>query len=256
MSKHAASGRRRASAPVTPARQRNSTSSGRRRAETKTISVGGAAQKVAITAATSGLILTAALPTTAAAGDPAVQSEPVAATSTPVQADPNANVGFARAGLSSAFDPDAKLASVTVAAGSTVVPAAAKGTLSTPLDAALIETSGFGHRVSPITGEAGEMHNGQDFAATCGTAVNAAASGTVVFAGWHPYGGGNRVVIDHGNGVETTYNHLSSAAVTVGTEIKRGHLVGASGTTGASTGCHLHFEVVVNGEVVDPRDWL
>lgn len=216
--------------------------------------MGGAAQKVAITAATSGLILTAALPTSAAADDP-VQL-PASAADTPVSADANANIGFARAGISSKYDPDAKLASVTVAAGSHAVPAAAKGSLSTPLDEGLVKTSGFGHRVSPITGEAGEMHNGQDFAAACGTAVNAAASGTVVSAGWHPYGGGNRVVIDHGNGVQTTYNHLSAISVSAGTEIKRGHLVGASGTTGASTGCHLHFEVMVNGEVVDPLDWL
>ncbi|MCC3279790.1 M23 family metallopeptidase [Arthrobacter sp. zg-Y40] len=254
MSKHAASGRRRAAAPVAPARRRSSPPSGRRRVETKTLSMGGAAQKVAITAATSGLILTAALPTSAAADDP-VQPQPVSA-DTPVSADANANIGFARAGLSSSYDPDAKLASVGVAAGSHTVPAAAKGTLSTPLDSALVETSGFGHRVSPITGETGEMHNGQDFAATCGTAVNAAASGKVVFAGWHPYGGGNRVVIDHGNGVETTYNHLSAISVSVGSEIKRGNLVGASGTTGSSTGCHLHFEVMVNGEVVDPLNWL
>ncbi|MCQ2001380.1 M23 family metallopeptidase [Arthrobacter zhaoxinii] len=219
------------------------------------MSVGGAAHKVAITAATSGLILTAAMPTHAAADNPPVKLEPVVVDA-PVSADPNAAIGFERTGVSSKYDPDAKLASISVAAGSHAVPAAAKGTLSTPLDSALVQTSGFGHRTSPITGEAGEMHNGQDFAATCGTAVNAAASGTVVFAGWHPYGGGNRVVVDHGNGVQTTYNHLSNIAVTVGTEIDRGFLVGASGTTGSSTGCHLHFEVMVNGEVVDPLNWL
>ncbi|MCC9145843.1 MULTISPECIES: M23 family metallopeptidase [unclassified Arthrobacter] len=218
------------------------------------MSVGGAAQKIAITAATSGLILTAALPTTAAADNPAERQATGA--DAPVSADPNADIGFARAGLSSEFDPDAKLASVTVAAGSHAVPAAAKGTLSTPLNTGLIQTSGFGHRTSPITGAAGEMHNGQDFAAVCGTAVSAAASGTVVFAGWHAYGGGYRVVVDHGNGVETTYNHLSTIAVSVGAAIERGHLVGASGTTGSSTGCHLHFEVMVNGEVVDPLNWL
>ncbi|WP_246165460.1 M23 family metallopeptidase [Arthrobacter yangruifuii] len=197
------------------------------------------------------------MPTQAAAEIP-VQSQPEpVAVNAPVSADPHAEIGFGRTGvISSRYDPEAKLASITVAAGSHVVPAAAKGTLSTPLDSALVETSGFGHRTSPITGEAGEMHNGQDFAAACGTAVNAAASGTVVFAGWHPYGGGNRVVIDHGNGVETTYNHLAEIAVTVGTEINRGFLVGASGTTGSSTGCHLHFEVMVNGEVVDPLNWL
>ena len=80
----------------------------------------------------------------------------------------------------------------------------------------LTTASPFGYRVSPITGGSGEFHRGQDYSAQCGTAVLAAASGTVTFTGWHPYGGGNRVVIDHGNGLETTYNHLSSASVKVG----------------------------------------
>ena len=73
---------------------------------------------------------------------------------------------------------------------------------------------------------------------------------------FHQYGGGNRVVIDHGNGLETTYNHLSSFSVKEGQTVSRGEAIALSGTTGASTGCHLHFEVQVNGEVVDPTGWL
>jgi murein DD-endopeptidase MepM/ murein hydrolase activator NlpD len=64
------------------------------------------------------------------------------------------------------------------------------------------------------------------------------------------------VVVDHGNGLETTYNHLSSIAVAVGQKVDRGAAIALSGTTGASTGCHLHFEVMVNGQVVDPTGWL
>ena len=180
--------------------------------------------------------------------------EPAAAPA-PVSADPNAVLDFDRAALTSKFDPDAKLRGLSVA-GTDVTPAAAKGTLATPLKSELIQTSSFGYRVSPITGTAGELHTGQDYAAACGTEVTAAAAGTVKSAGWHEYGGGNRVVVDHGNGVETTYNHLSAISVSVGDTVERGHLVGASGTTGASTGCHLHFEVLVNGNPVDPLGWL
>ena len=253
MSKHAASGRRRASVPATPVRPR--AQSGRRRAETKQHSLGDTAQKVAITAATSGLILSVAIPTTAAA-EPEQQPAPVAAEE-PVTADPGAVVDFERAALSSSYDPEARLHQVSVAAAAdSVTPAAAKGTLAKPLAAEMVGTSGFGYRVSPITGMSGELHTGQDFAAACGTQVTAAAAGKVVFAGWHPYGGGQRVVIDHGNGVETTYNHLSAIGVSTGAEIQRGDTVGASGSTGASTGCHLHFEVMVNGDAVDPLGWL
>ena len=74
----------------------------------------------------------------------------------------------------------------------------------------LIKTSPFGYRVSPITGYAGELHTGQDYGAPCGTPVAAAAGGTVVEAGFQVGGGGNRIVVDHGNGLETTYNHLST----------------------------------------------
>ncbi|MCC9194558.1 M23 family metallopeptidase [Arthrobacter sp. zg-Y916] len=254
MSKHAASGRRRAETPAAPLRPRSTDrSTGRRRAETVQRPLGASAQKLAIGAAASGLVLTVALPTTAAADIPMEQPMPSAAPA--VSADPNATLSFDRAALTSKFDPDAKLQGLTVA-GMDVTPAAAKGTLATPLESELVQTSSFGYRVSPITGAAGELHTGQDFAAACGTEVTAAASGTVTFAGWHALGGGNRVVLDHGNGVETTYNHLSAISVSVGDKVQRGHLVGASGSTGASTGCHLHFEVMVNGTAVDPLGWL
>ncbi|WP_258229428.1 M23 family metallopeptidase, partial [Arthrobacter sp. HMWF013] len=85
------------------------------------------------------------------------------------------------------------------------------GSLMAPLEV-LNESSHFGYRVSPLTGSGGDFHLGQDYAARCGTRVYAADTGVVRAAGWHPWGGGNRVEIDHGNGLITTYNHLEAVA--------------------------------------------
>ena len=167
-----------------------------------------------------------------------------------------AKVDFSRTAVATKGDPDGKLKQLLSAQSvGSITRAASAGTLGAPLDQ-MVTASPFGYRVSPITGGPGEFHRGQDYAAKCGTGVHAAASGTVTFNGWHPYGGGNRVVIDHGNGLETTYNHLSSSSVKVGQKVTRGDIIAMSGTTGASTGCHLHFEVMVNGDVVDPLGWL
>ena len=128
------------------------------------------------------------------------------------------------------------------------------GSLMAPLEV-LNETSGFGLRVSPLTGTAGEFHWGQDFAAACGTRVYAADAGVVRAVGWHPWGGGNRVEIDHGNGLITTYNHLEGIAVKKGESVQVGEVIAKVGTTGSSTGCHLHFETILNGKYVNPLDW-
>ncbi|MEP6629255.1 MAG: peptidoglycan DD-metalloendopeptidase family protein [Lapillicoccus sp.] len=118
-------------------------------------------------------------------------------------------------------------------------------------------TSPFGLRFHPIL-LVWKLHTGTDFGVPCGTPVVAAADGTVLSAGWGG-GDGNRLVIDHGivSGVDlvTTYNHLTSFVVTSG-KVKRGQLVAISGTTGYSTGCHLHFETLENGQFVDPAKWL
>jgi murein DD-endopeptidase MepM/ murein hydrolase activator NlpD len=109
-------------------------------------------------------------------------------------------------------------------------------------------TSGFGWRW-------GRMHEGIDIAVPSGTSVVAAASGTVVTAGW--LGGyGNLIVIDHGNGLATAYGHNSSLAVGVGQQVAQGQLIAYSGSTGHSTGPHVHFEVRVNGSPVDPLNYL
>lgn len=89
----------------------------------------------------------------------------------------------------------------------------------------------------------------------CGSPVKASAAGTVVQAGWAGHSG-NRVRVDHGNGLETTYNHNSSLKVSVGQKVKRGQVVSLSGTTGNSTGCHVHLEVLVDDTPVDPAGWL
>lgn len=149
----------------------------------------------------------------------------------------------------------AKPASISVKSSIEKTKRPMPGTLSAPLEE-LHATSPFGLRVSPITGALQESHLGQDFGAACGTAVYAADSGKVVFAGWHKGGGGNRVEIDHGNGLTTSYNHMAANSVRVGDVVDVGAVVGQVGTTGSSTGCHLHFETIKDsGERVDPAKW-
>lgn len=118
-------------------------------------------------------------------------------------------------------------------------------------------TSPFGMRYHPIL-HVWKLHTGTDFGVPCGTPVYAAADGSVISAGWGG-GDGNRIVIDHGivSGVDlaSTYNHLTSFVVTSG-RVKRGQLIAYSGTTGYSTGCHLHFETLENGQFVNPAKWL
>jgi murein DD-endopeptidase MepM/ murein hydrolase activator NlpD len=127
--------------------------------------------------------------------------------------------------------------------------------LAAPLDN-LTVASTFGYRVNPLGGYEPELHTGIDYAGACGTPVKASDKGVVVEAGWHAYGGGQRIVIDHGEGLKSTYNHLSQIGVATGQTVARGGRIGAVGTTGNSTGCHLHFEVMVNDAKVDPLPWL
>ncbi|WP_420180073.1 M23 family metallopeptidase [Paenarthrobacter sp. TA1.8] len=128
------------------------------------------------------------------------------------------------------------------------------GSLYSPLEV-LNKSSSYGYRYSPLTGLAGEFHWGQDYAAACGTRVYAADAGVVRAVGWHVWGGGNRVEIEHGNGLVTTYNHLQAIGVTQGQSVRVGEVIAEVGTTGWSTGCHLHFETIVNGLHTDPANW-
>ncbi|MCU1517193.1 MAG: hypothetical protein JWQ75_1914 [Pseudarthrobacter sp.] len=129
-----------------------------------------------------------------------------------------------------------------------------EGSLMAPLEV-LTSSSPFGFRISPISGTAGDFHLGQDYAAGCGTRVYSADAGVVRAAGWHPWGGGNRVEIDHGNGLITTYNHLEAIGVRTGESVEVGQVIARVGTTGWSTGCHLHFETILDGKHTSPLNW-
>lgn len=149
---------------------------------------------------------------------------------------------------------EAKKETGKLSAASTASQRPAAGTLMAPLEA-LLPSSPYGLRRSPITGKAGEFHWGLDFAASCGTRVHSADAGVVRAVGWHQWGGGNRVEVDHGNGLITTYNHLEGIGVRTGQSVQAGDVIAKVGTTGASTGCHLHFETVLNGSHTDPAKW-
>jgi murein DD-endopeptidase MepM/ murein hydrolase activator NlpD len=127
-----------------------------------------------------------------------------------------------------------------------------KGTFKLPVNAPM--SSRFGYRVHPIFGDT-RLHTGLDFAAGAGTPIRAAGPGRVVWAG--PRGGyGNLVAIDHGNGLATLYAHQSRTDVTVGQKVATGDVIGLVGSTGFSTGPHLHFETRELGTPADPLLYL
>lgn len=119
-------------------------------------------------------------------------------------------------------------------------------------------TSPFGYRVHPIYGYY-SLHNGVDFGAGCGAPMYASAGGRVI-SQYYQSAWGNRLIIDHGwergVGLATIYNHATHYVVGVGSHVNRGQLVGYVGSTGWSTGCHLHFTVMANGNAVDPMRWF
>ncbi|ABM10791.1 M23 family metallopeptidase [Paenarthrobacter aurescens] len=236
----------------------------------------GGSRRKQITAATTlsvAAVLTAAL-TAAHAGPaptgtgPAVQASSTSAVSAPVQAPVGAAISYERPAVTTEQAPAPLPAPAkTQVAGSgtaapqaaaaptaAAAPAAPSARLGAPL-ASMSVASPFGIRSSPITGS-GELHTGLDLVAACQVAVFAAGSGTVVEAGWSAYGGGNRIVVDHGNGLKSTYNHLASIETSVGASVTAGQRLAAAGTTGNSTGCHLHFEVLLNGQTVNPQGWM
>jgi murein DD-endopeptidase MepM/ murein hydrolase activator NlpD len=113
---------------------------------------------------------------------------------------------------------------------------------------------GFGERSDPFSGE-GAMHTGVDISAPRGTPVHAAADGIILHAGWNG-GYGRCVIVDHGNNYQTWYAHLSRMDVIEGEEIRQGEVLGAVGTTGRSTGAHLHYEVRIGSTPVNPYRFL
>ena len=113
--------------------------------------------------------------------------------------------------------------------------------------------SGYGRRVDPVYGTT-KFHEGMDFSAATDTEVYATGDGTVVEAGWQT-GFGNTIVIDHGFGYQTRYAHLNAFRTRVGKKVVRGEVIGEVGSTGKSTGPHLHYEVHVKGQVVNPVNY-
>ena len=116
-------------------------------------------------------------------------------------------------------------------------------------------TSGYGTRTDPFRGGAAR-HQGIDLAAPIGTPIYATADGTVSEAGWNAGGYGNLIKVDHGRGIETRYGHLSRILVHAGDHITRGQMIGRMGSTGRSTGSHLHYEVRIDGRAVNPIPFM
>ncbi|HEX4737641.1 MAG TPA: M23 family metallopeptidase [Allosphingosinicella sp.] len=124
-----------------------------------------------------------------------------------------------------------------------------------PIQQAVNFTSGFGVRTDPFRGRAA-MHPGVDLAGPLGTPIYATADGTVDRAEWNNGGYGNLVEIDHGHGIQTRYGHLTRYIVAAGEHVKRGQLIAYMGSTGRSTGSHLHYEVRLDGKAVNPIPFL
>jgi murein DD-endopeptidase MepM/ murein hydrolase activator NlpD len=116
-------------------------------------------------------------------------------------------------------------------------------------------TSGYGTRTDPFQGRAAR-HQGIDLAAPVGTPIYATADGTVTEAAYNRGGYGNLIKLDHGRGIETRYAHLSRVLVSPGQRIARGQVIGHMGSTGRSTGSHLHYEVRIDGRAVNPIPFM
>lgn len=115
-------------------------------------------------------------------------------------------------------------------------------------------SSPYGWRSNP-TGPGNQIHIGQDYPISCGSPVYASEAGTVTVSAWAGHSG-MRVTIDHGSNVQTGYSHNSKLIAKVGQRVEQGELIALAGTTGNSTGCHVHFEVIIDGRWHDPRNYL
>jgi murein DD-endopeptidase MepM/ murein hydrolase activator NlpD len=124
-----------------------------------------------------------------------------------------------------------------------------------PIRTAVSFSSGFGVRSDPFRGGAA-MHPGIDLSGPYGTPIYATAEGTVLRAGWNNGGYGNLVEVDHGRGITTRFGHLSAILVRPGDHISRGQVIGHMGSTGRSTGNHLHYEVRIDGRAVNPIPFM
>ena len=113
----------------------------------------------------------------------------------------------------------------------------------------------FGFRRNPFGGRAYEFHAGMDIDGERGDVIVAPANGVIVKAGWQG-GYGNMIEVDHGNGLTTRYGHLSKIEIQVGDTVNRGQIIGYVGSTGRSTGPHLHYELRLNDKAINPRRFL
>jgi len=224
----------------------------------------GFTHKVAAVAAVSGLALAAVAPQLSGntgEEDKAVAAAERTATSAVVDVKAPGNaaeLSVERAALSSKLSPEVKseekFSDIMTASGGDITSIKeTAGLLSAPVTTQRI-TSSFGHRKNP-TGAGYMIHSGTDYGVPSGTKVYAAADGVVEVAGWAGHSG-NRVTLDHGSGLETGYSHNSKVLVKVGDHVKRGDVIALAGTTGNSTGPHVHFEVIVDGQFKDPAGWL
>ncbi|MEL7647808.1 MAG: peptidoglycan DD-metalloendopeptidase family protein [Sedimentibacter sp.] len=130
----------------------------------------------------------------------------------------------------------------------------AGGVMTWPVPGQYRVTSNFGGRADPITG-VWSNHGGTDIAAPYGSAIVSANDGVVIFAGWH-YSYGNYIIVDHGGGIATLYGHCSKLLASKGQAVSKGETIAQVGSTGYSTGNHLHFEVRINGVRTQPMDYL
>ena len=176
----------------------------------------------------------------------------------PERGDPEEGIGGPFIPLADNADPETFRASVDLITGeidryTQIRRLAGQLPLTKPIADASI-SSGFGVRIDPFFGRPA-MHPGIDFMAPMGDSVHATAAGTVISAGYSG-GYGNMVEIDHGNGVTTRYGHLSEILVTVGEIVAKGAVIARTGDTGRSTGPHLHYEVRVDGNAINPLRYI
>lgn len=153
------------------------------------------------------------------------------------------------------LEADARALTATINKGSSSGTKYTGGKMTWPAPQYTRISSEFGGRTHPVTGVY-KYHSGMDLAAPGGSPILAASSGTVIIAGNTGNGYGNYVVIDHGGGITTLYGHCSSLLVKKGRKVSRGQQIAKVGSTGLSTGNHLHFEVRVNGKCVNPRPYI
>jgi murein DD-endopeptidase MepM/ murein hydrolase activator NlpD len=161
-----------------------------------------------------------------------VDQQPVVTPPAPLVVKKSANAIMVPTGLDSNVTPDSKYAERPVISSGVSV------------------GSTFGYRRDPFTRRA-KFHSGVDLKARWGDAVGASQTGTVEFAGWY-HGYGNMIIISHGGGVTTHYAHLSSFDVELGMHVERGTIIGRAGSTGRATSPHLHYEVRIDGNPMDP----